>query len=455
MKIFARPRALYRQWRWKQVSKNSKAELREFVYLDEVSVYSLIASRLGPIASEITDNQATLLEGEFNGSIGAGLGLANAEVSSRALSSYSQGSQVLRKSTVQTTFKELYELEFDSLTMKPVTADLEVPKFRDLDDIEDKVDGIWIVDPEQLTRGNLLEMEVELEAEATFRVSTVVSSLVEIIKEDPDLFKIDNWHEVFQIGRILEKFLFGLIPVSGQSVDYRVIEIKEKEWVVHRKLLDQLTGSNSYQIFPLYIVGVVEKSLFWKDIRRVLFSKTHYRILYRVGLNGLRKSWSPVKLADVLQKIAPELAYQINNLGTDALATMIETSISDRITQPVEQLRYKALVEYAELLIKHYKVEISSENSLEVQQIARQNSASFGSLEERRASFDAIAKFVLELFEIEQEPVLLTEFRSMALGNVGLDISGQINPLKPIIDTDSPGSSDKRYLDSEFIAIYW
>jgi hypothetical protein len=47
----------FRQWRRRWAAKNEKGMLREFVYLDEVSVYSLIASRLGPIAAEFTDTQ--------------------------------------------------------------------------------------------------------------------------------------------------------------------------------------------------------------------------------------------------------------------------------------------------------------------------------------------------------------------------------------------------------------
>ena len=48
--------------RWRAAGQNRHTPLREFVYLDEVSVYSLIASRLGPIAAEFSETQTESLQ---------------------------------------------------------------------------------------------------------------------------------------------------------------------------------------------------------------------------------------------------------------------------------------------------------------------------------------------------------------------------------------------------------
>src|SRR3569832_962441 len=111
MNRFTQFRAWLRRTRRKRAAKRLKAMLREFVYLDEVSVYSLLASRLGPLATEFTDTERASLKIE---AVGVGGGT---EV----------GSQVLRKSTVQTSFKELYELEISSLAMRPVDQQSKVP----------------------------------------------------------------------------------------------------------------------------------------------------------------------------------------------------------------------------------------------------------------------------------------------------------------------------------------
>jgi hypothetical protein len=61
-------------------------------------VYSLVASRLGPIAAEFTETETRSLQSELSGSVGANAGIAKSEVSSRMQAAESQGSQVLRKS---------------------------------------------------------------------------------------------------------------------------------------------------------------------------------------------------------------------------------------------------------------------------------------------------------------------------------------------------------------------
>jgi phage terminase large subunit GpA-like protein len=48
-------RQRYRNWilqrRWRKARRNENEPLREFVYLDEVSVYSLVASQIGMIVT--------------------------------------------------------------------------------------------------------------------------------------------------------------------------------------------------------------------------------------------------------------------------------------------------------------------------------------------------------------------------------------------------------------------
>ena len=79
MNLIIRLRVWFRQWRRKRASKGQKTPLREFVYLDEVSVYSLNASRLGSIAAEFTETQTVSLRDEIGSSLGASLGAAKAD----------------------------------------------------------------------------------------------------------------------------------------------------------------------------------------------------------------------------------------------------------------------------------------------------------------------------------------------------------------------------------------
>jgi hypothetical protein len=305
MNLFTRLRVWLRRWRWKQeFESQNDVPLREFVYLDEVSVYSLMASRHGPIPAEFTDTQSVSSQEEIGSSLGASSVIAKAEFNSRMSTSQTQGSQVLRRSTVQTTFKTLYEQELksDSLAMRPISEDMEPPEIVSLDDLIAKREELesrgWIVDPVKLMRGQLFEVEVRLEAEAIFQFSAVVSAVLEIVQDDPETFGIDRdetFDQVSAVNRVLEKLLVGLVPVRGHAEDYEVVELGGQEWIVHRRLLNVLAGTNSLTTSPLYVVGVAERSLFWKDIRRVLFSSARFRVLCRMGQDNLQKrlSWFP------------------------------------------------------------------------------------------------------------------------------------------------------------------
>jgi hypothetical protein len=421
--------------------------LREFVYLDEVSVYSLIASRLGPIATDFTETETASLKIEAPGSIGG-----SAEI----------GSQVLRKSIVQTTFKELYELEMRSFAIRPIQECQKPPRILDLGDPMagmdvSAVDG-WILDPDTLTRGQLLEIEVQLEAEDVFRMSAVVSAVLEIIEEDSELVEPappDRLIQAKSANRILGKLLAGLVPIRGYSTEYVVVSFGAKEWIVHRRFLDTLPTAKVHSQRPLCVVGVAEESLFWKDIRRVLFSKAHYRVLCRITQDGLQDSWTPVKLADVLDSVAPGLGDQINLSGSGVLASMARTSKTGQSAELKRQLMHRALVYYATSLTGHYGRSITAQDLSAAGLLSEQHCSTYSSQKERREAFDAVATFLLDRFGLEREPLVVAQYRAVALADAGLDFAGQPMPLVASDDIPSKMSPQERFLDSEFVAIYW
>ena len=173
--------------RRKAAAENRHEPLREFVYLDEVSVFSLLASRIGALATDFTQSESSSLTSEVKGSAGVGAPLAKANVSSAIKTGQSSGTQVMRKSTVQSTFKELYSYVRDSLVLGPPTEDEKPPSTPRLDDLAGEAGNAssWVVDVAQLKRGQLLEVEVELDADESFRASTIMSTLLEFIEEVP------------------------------------------------------------------------------------------------------------------------------------------------------------------------------------------------------------------------------------------------------------------------------
>jgi hypothetical protein len=309
------------------------------------------------------------------------------------------------------------------------------------------VNGGWIVDPKNLVRGLILEAEVQLEADAIFRMNTVFSSLLEILEENPEMFELDDgFIQAKSAQRILAKLLVGLVPVRGLAVDYKVVKLGEKEWIVHQKLLNELPAAELPPTYSLYIVGVAEQSLFWKDIRRILFSKLRFRVLCRLAQDSIQDSWTPVKLVHVLETVMPDIANQINAIGSMAGA-------SNQNSELKQQFAHDTLVSYAKLLADHYDHNITEDELYEAGLPSEQHCKSFGSQKERREAFEEISTFVLKRFNIEREPDIVAQFREVALQDANPHLSGQ--PTSPVTSTSSSTNSDERFLDSEIIAIYW
>lgn len=133
----------------------------------------------------------------------------------------------------------------------------------------------WVFATEGLRRGQLAEIEVELQADPAFRVSAIFTTFKELADESGDLLgQTDrlSFEKAIELNRVLEKLMGGLVPLRCRVVDYEVVDTGSQTFLIHRRALEQLPVAERPAASPLYLVGVTEQSLFWKDIRRVLFS---------------------------------------------------------------------------------------------------------------------------------------------------------------------------------------
>lgn len=465
MSLLERARQWLRQQRRKRAAKAKKAELREFVYLDEVSVYSLIASRVGPVAAEFTDTEKRSLQDEISGSIGGGaIGIVKGESTGRALESQTTGSQVVRKSIVQTTFKELYDFEKNSLAISPVVQESPPVCVHDISTLESAIDKLvdsgWIIDPDTLTRGRLFEVEVELEADAIFRVSAVMSAILAITHGSrPDTFGLRDFGNIDQVeavNRILEKLFVGLVPIRGLLIDYNVISLRGKDWLIHKELWKSMED-NTTTPQKAYVVCVAEQALFWKDLRRVLFSGSRFRVLCRIAQDGLHGSWTPIKLVHILNEVNPTLGHTIESAGRSALEAMGSTDQSEKGDDTHMECMKEALIGYAKMLATHYDCTIDDKCMMVLQSLAAEQCRNTNDIHARRRAFGSISDILEQRFQIERCPMVEAQYRQTALLEMGLNLNGQLPPamISNVPDTDSNKSSSERFLDSELVAIYW
>lgn len=447
--------------RTKAAKRAEHAPLREFVYLDDVSVYSLIASRLGPIAAEFTDTESASLLGEVGSSAGVTTGFAKAGARSRVEATQTQSSQVVRKSIIQAQFKELVELERDNLVLRPrPEGEGAVPEIADVADIErlaEEHGNAWLIDPATLKRGQLVEVEVELDAEAIFRVSAILSTMLEMLQENPDLFGVEDREglaEAIQASRVLDRLLVGLVPLRGRVVDYRSISLGDREWIAHKDLLLQLSVGNELAAQPVHLVGVAEAGLFWKDIRRVLFSHSRHVVMARLGRDGLQSDWTPVKLVEVLKEVVPAVGEAMDDAGEGLLEMMRsgQTSVSDGARQ--EAMR-NALIMYAGSVAEEQQQgEIKEQDLASAGLLDEAQITSYESIEDQRSAFAEVTAHLEQQFNTEINREDAARLRDRALTDMGLELDGTLAAVSVPVESDH-AAHDHRYLDSELVAIYW
>lgn len=439
-------------------STNAGVSLREFIYLDDVSVYSLLASRLGPIATEFTDTQAQSLNSEVNADITANTGFAKGRAGASIGSTRSQQSQVIRKSIVQTAFKELHDLDVTSLRLPPEGS---TPPAADAFDrllAGGKGSAPWIIRPETLDRGVLVEADIELESEDVFQVNVVVSTLLQILEENRELFgNVD--HEgmlnMRAIARMLETLLAGLVPIRCRLVDYVAIVAGDADVLVHRVFADsaRLAG---HDVRPVFITGVTEQRLYWKDIRRVLFAKSRFRIFCRLAGGGLQPEWKPVKLADALRDVHPVLGAQLDNIGSLMLSAMgdaIALGANASVAQAGTGIRVAQA--YIAQVCAHHGRGADAEAVMSTLDMGlADNPGWLESVDSWRPVFGALTDGVDAALGVHTAAGDAASLRVAAVLEGGVTLPGLGGREAPTRVTGGE-RPDERYLDTEVIAIYW
>lgn len=238
----------------RQKDDAGRQSLREFVYLDEVSLTSLLSSQKGELTAEILQavNQAGLAE--IAGSMSANAGVASSKLSSRYQTSNSQSTQTTRKANLQSLFKGFRKEADNHLLMCPGQL-RAVDSRENLEDDGQKQKTRLPAD--SLTRGSLIEMEVELEADPVYKLSTMVSELFAMSDDYPEMLSIVNASlppEAKMVDKVLQRMLAGLVPIRARAVNLVVADVDGKSCIIRTETATSL-GLMSQ---PLYVVGVTE-----------------------------------------------------------------------------------------------------------------------------------------------------------------------------------------------------
>jgi hypothetical protein len=450
----------FRRWlRRKRWEHQGNAVLREFVYLDEVSVYSLLASRSGPVATEFTQTESESLKDESTSGLAVNAGAVKGELGSRLEGTQTVGAQVVRKASAQARFKQLLDDEQDEMLLRAEPR-TKRPKVRDVTALSrlaaDGKSRDWVLDAPQLRRGDLLELEVELAAEEIYGVSQTMSSLLSILQEDPQAFGVGN-SDALRYGvlmtRVLDALLVGLVPIRARVVSHMVLCHGSNELLVRKELLQDVDtaelGENGLR--PLYVVGVTEIGLFWKDVRRILFSRNRYLTLFRLGQDGLPGDWTPIKLIDVLSDVMPSVAAQLDSTGRGLLAALRESQSTEGQKSRAEQMNH-ALLLFADALASG-DVQVTIDDLAGAGLLLEPQMPFVDTTEGRREIFATAMKWLAG----HTETPIDAERAALARSEAVLEAFYIQGPASEsgAVGGGAPAGPDGPCLDSEIIAVYW
>jgi hypothetical protein len=421
--------------------------LREFVYLDEVSVYSLTSAPDMPppvTMSESADSTAgEVLVAQIEG--GAPL-VAKANVRGELNSSRSTGLQVQRQFNIQSQFARLHGMYRRTFLLTANALDAEIKAADSLGDALGKLEEVQrAIRATNLTRGALAELRVSLSAHHTFDITAFMRLMTGLVKKYPDLLQIRDVSGIqaaMDAGEFLAELMDDLVPIEGRSTTHEIVtDTDGNVWVADIAALNSIWDGH-VPTAPLRVVGVAETGSFWKDTRRILHAEAEFDVLGRISRTGLQDEWTPVKMIDTFRRVIPSAA---NGL----LAAVDELkSITDEAPPAIEPA--------AALVVAGTKFnrDLANYHGVEATSLSPETLTSLlddGTLEGKLAALNSVAdEFYANHRHLDRDKDKVGVLRQEAWHSAEVLVSLPTDE-GPALQREP----DEPVLELEFIAMYW
>lgn len=460
MGLIRRGRLAWRSWRLSLRLKKNSDLLREFVYLDDISVYSLLSSKSGAIPTDFTDKVTRTFTGELSGSNEVTMPTYKESGAFKAGISYGTERQVARKAIVQSTFRDLRKGLNDEIVFLPRSQKWWRKWGRRapvaVEGLAKKLD-LAVFDghtyrADKLERGKIFELRVQLEADNLFQAGTVIDVMAELVEELPAGLRpnISDFNNATALSKMLDKLLVGLVPIRCRVVDFRLVQIDGVDWIVHDSMLSNLPPETSTR--PLYVVGVTERQLYWRDLRRVVFSGLPMQIMARVATPGVLNSWSAVKLSDVMTRFSPEFSSSMSLLEAQMRSSGIPAPVD------AEAIYQQMLIRYGREYSEAIGLLMADDLLASIDEAAYQGRsvAVVDDFDRQVESFEAVESAVRRHASAEDGQLpsreLAVALRSSSLAQFQSDLQAAGASSARQLNGEH---DDACYIDCEVVAIYW
>lgn len=440
-------------WKWHPKHRRESATprtavlpLREFVYLDEVSLKSLLVSQQGELATEFTDQDVLVEQAEVSSKMSVAPKGVGAEIGSRFQSTSTLGRQTLRKSIAQSQFKTLLEMESIDIRFRSNGTPDGPISIEDLVQANEPAPSIPV---DRLKRGDLLELEVELAADPIYRFNLTMAELSDLSTKYPEMMNAPGSAEIMgQIGpvsRMLEQLLVGLVPIRARCLNLALVEHEGRSYLTRASDAESLGLDTN----AIDVVGVTDLDQYWKDVRRVLFAHGSFKMLCRVARDGLHDDWSPVKGAEVLSELNPEFPGLLEAAGRTKYRAPTDARAEKQGAALANALRL-----YANKLLSLSTPPRTWEDCIGLDSLIAAQSGRAATASGQRAAFDAVGELVSQVLPMPPAAERLQEFRQEARDSAQLRFSLSQMPPETVESTQRPRGPEK-LLDVEIVAIYW
>lgn len=442
----------------KKRERDWRRERREFIYLDEVSVISLVAARDGSIANTITEKLSRNAETESSTSVAiAAKGGPAVGAKSRHRVTDTNSREVVRRTVIQSTFGDL-RFGGQAPSQPLVREYRELPgtlaeSVENPDDLTAKWN--WnlrrlkkhgLLTPlETLRRGDVIEIDVQLRPDRTFSLAAAIDSMADILQGRSEVFGDASVQvaEFVPIVEVIDRLMVGLIPVHGAPSNIVLIEIDDKVHLIDKRVIKR--GSPvAATVREWEVVGVTEEPSYWKDLRRVLYTRDRFTVYARVVNPCMITKWNPVKLAELMGDVSDDVARAIADLP-DQLERQLDHSSPEPELDPTSM--FCKFAQQLEPEFEGVKPEPAIVAHAVSEAVAIYNDAA-GDLSRERAAFDSIVAVFEASGGAKLDRESLAEKRSVARAaasaQTSLTETASAETGKPI-----------EQLEVEVIAIYW
>ncbi|MCT9819836.1 hypothetical protein N3K63_05985 [Microbacterium sp. W1N] len=313
--------------------RNALGEIREFIYLDETGVESMLAAVDGEILVQTTNSTSRSREFTAGATMPGDSAFGATEVSTGLKLGRTRAQEETRKSVAQSAFARFRSKNHQSFVLRHAPTYRWLAKRR-LDALDQSAlrkygAGVKVSD---LRRGDLIELEVTLAAADSYQVRTAINAVADVVNSFPELLPLEQ-REVFRQVRPLTALIDNLngeaVPVVAMLPNLRLVTIGGEDWLT-------VTPGESSDVVELHAVTM--PNWFWGDLGRTLFQSRRYTVLCRIIDPELRPESASSYVGAILNVVHPQLAATVDNIGPMMMGALRQGTERGATGRPSEWL---------------------------------------------------------------------------------------------------------------------